>query len=106
MIKQAHVVVLPSFAEAFPMTWLETMALEKPLISSNIGWAKEIMIDGETGFTIHPKNHLLYAEKIVSILDNSKLSLTLGKNARKHLENYFSAETIVQKTIDFHKEII
>ena len=32
-IKKANVIVLPSFAEAFPMTWLETLAMEKVLVS-------------------------------------------------------------------------
>src|SRR5690606_37831905 len=30
-IARAHVVVLPSFAEALPMTWIEAMAMEKAL---------------------------------------------------------------------------
>ena len=32
-ISKANIVVLPSFAEAFPMTWLETLAMEKALRS-------------------------------------------------------------------------
>ena len=36
-IQKADVVLLPSFAEAFPMSWLEAMAMEKKLITSNIG---------------------------------------------------------------------
>ncbi|MDP5100234.1 MAG: glycosyltransferase family 4 protein, partial [Nonlabens sp.] len=53
-IQQATVVCLPSYAEAFPMTWLEAMALEKPLVTSNLGWADEVMISEQTGITAHP----------------------------------------------------
>ena len=42
-IAKASVVVLPSFAEALPMTWIEAMAMEKALVTSNIGWANEVM---------------------------------------------------------------
>src|SRR5690606_24849102 len=36
-IAPANVIVLPSFAEALPMTWIEAMAMEKALVTSDIG---------------------------------------------------------------------
>ncbi|MAG89033.1 MAG: glycosyl transferase [Zunongwangia sp.] len=105
LIKQVNLVVLPSFAEAFPMTWLETMALEKPLISSNIGWSNEIMMDGKTGFTIHPKIHSEFAEKILNIFSNTELYQKIGKNARNHLENNFSPRNIIKTTLDLYFKI-
>ena len=71
-IAKAELVVLPSFAEAFPMTWLEAMAMEKKMVTSDIGWAKELMINENTGFTVSPKNHELYAKRIVDFLTNEK----------------------------------
>ena len=105
LIKEAHVVVLPSFAEAFPMTWLETMALEKAFISSNIGWANEIMIKGKTGFTFHPKDHVAFSEKILNLLSDNKLSTNLGENARRHLQENFSSEIIAEKHIKFYRKL-
>ncbi|MEO2070477.1 MAG: glycosyltransferase family 4 protein [Zunongwangia sp.] len=105
LIKEAYVVVLPSFAEAFPMTWIETMALEKPLISSNIGWAKEIIKDGETGFTFHPKNHSLITEKLLELFTNKTLSMEIGKNARRHLKQNLSPETITETSIKLYRKI-
>ncbi|RZJ48773.1 MAG: glycosyltransferase family 1 protein [Flavobacterium sp.] len=64
-IQKATVCVFPSFAEAFPVSWLEAMAMEKPIVASNIGWAKEMIDEGENGFLVHPTNHDVFAERIV-----------------------------------------
>jgi glycosyltransferase involved in cell wall biosynthesis len=69
-ISTANVVVVPSFAEALLMTWLEAMATEKALVTSDIGWAKEVMIKGITGFTVDPIDHSAYAEKTLFLLNN------------------------------------
>ncbi|MCR9183532.1 MAG: glycosyltransferase family 4 protein [Flavobacteriaceae bacterium] len=105
-IAKATVVVLPSFAEAMPMTWLEAMAMGKALVTSDIGWAKELMIDDETGFTVHPKDHQTYANKISLLLTNKTLRDPLGRQARKRVADHFSSKVITQKNIDFYKSII
>lgn len=105
-IEKASVVVLPSFAEALPMTWLEAMAMEKALVTSDIGWAPEVMLNGKTGFTVNPKDHLLYAEKILLLLKDKKLAEALGKTARKRVEEKFSTDVVVEKNIRFYREVV
>jgi len=65
LIKNATVCVFPSFAEALPVSWLEAMAMEKAIVASNIGWAKEMIDDGKEGFLVHPTHHKVYAERIL-----------------------------------------
>ena len=105
-ISKSSVVVLPSFAEAFPMTWLESMSMKKALVTSNIGWAKELMIDGETGYIVNPNNHDLYANRILELLKNDDLNLKMGLNARKRIESSFSQQKITQENIEYYKKII
>lgn len=105
-IAKAHVVVLPSFAEAFPMTWLETLALEKPLVSSNIGWAKELMIDNVMGYTINPKDHKVFAERVLAVLDDPAKSETFSLAGRQHVIDKFSVEVITKQNMEFYKKLI
>lgn len=105
-IAQAGLVCLPSYAEAFPMTWLEAMAMEKALVTSNVGWAKEMMVDGETGYTVHPSEHALMAERIATLLNNPELAKNMGRNARVRVCNLFAAERVVEKNIDFYSKLL
>jgi glycosyltransferase involved in cell wall biosynthesis len=104
-IATANVVVLPSFAEALPMTWLEAMAMEKALVTSELGWAKEVMMDGVTGFTVDPKNHQLYAEKVLQLLNDPALALKMGKAAREQVVAKFSTRVVVERNIGFYEKI-
>jgi len=105
-ISTANVVVLPSFAEALPMTWLEAMAMEKALVTSDVGWAKEVMINGLTGFTVDPIDHTAYAEKILFLLNNPEKAIKMGKSAREQVITKFSTRVLVERNIEFYKKIL
>ncbi|PAM94220.1 glycoside hydrolase [Flavobacterium sp. IR1] len=103
-IEQATVCVFPSFAEAFPVSWLEAMAMQKPVVASNIGWADEMIDDGESGFLVHPKNHETFASKINLLLENKKLAEQMGISARNKVKMYFDIEVLAKKNIEFYKK--
>ena len=105
-LASASVVVLPSFAEALPMTWLEAMAMEKAVVASNIGWAGEVMLDGETGYTVDPRNHLLYAEKVINLLNDCDLRDRFGMAARKQVVENFSTTVVVPKNISLYEKLV
>jgi glycosyltransferase involved in cell wall biosynthesis len=105
-IKRAQLCVFPSFAETLGMVTIESMAMQKPVVNSDIGWANELIIDGESGFLVHPKNHIQYAAKINSIIEDSELTKQLGENARKRVESIFNIQKIVVENIDLYSEII
>lgn len=102
-ILASEVIVLPSFAEALPMTWLEAMSMQKPLVTSDIGWAKEVMVDGETGFMENPLNHSLFASKVLKILEDPSLAEKMGLNARERIKKYFSTDVVTKANIDLYK---
>jgi len=105
-IQEAGVVCLPSYAEAFPMTWLEAMAMEKPLVTSNIGWANELMISGETGLTVDPDNYAALAQAVIKLLGDSKQAASYGIKARKRLMTNFATEAIIAQNYQFYQKTI
>ena len=105
-ISSSEIIILPSFAEALPMTWIEAMAMEKALVTSDIGWAREVMINGETGFTVDPKNHKEFAGKVLQILNDTNLKVEMGKKARRRVEEIFSSNVVAKKNIDFYNSVI
>lgn len=104
-IKAASVCVFPTFAEALPVSWIEAMALQKPIVASNIGWAKEVIADGVEGFLVHPKDHKQYAKRIWELLDNPKMQKDFGAAARKKVIENFSIERVAQQSLLFYKKL-
>src|SRR5690606_11235525 len=104
-IARSQGVVLPSYAEALPMAWLEAMAMEKALVTSNIGWAREVMVDGETGYKAAPDDHSRFADRILNLLENPATAEKMGKAARQRVVENFSSEVIALRNLEFYKSI-
>ena len=105
-IKKAHVCVFPSFAETFGMVTLESMAMQKPVVNSSIGWAQELIDDGEHGYLIHPTETQAYVNSIIKLFNDKSLCAKIGAAARQKAERYFNSDDIAVKTIAFYQSII
>lgn len=105
-IKKAHVCVFPSFAETLGMVTIESMALQKPVVNTNIGWAQELINDGLDGFLVHPSNTNLFANRVLELFDNKHLCETIGFNARKKVEAKFDINKIADINIQYYKSVI
>ncbi len=105
-IKNANVCIFPSFAETLGMVTIESMAMSKAVVNTDIGWAQELLVDTESGFLVYPKNHKMYAQKIISIFDNESATLQMAKNARNHVEQHFDIDKIVLENLKFYNNLI
>lgn len=105
-IDLATVCVFPSFAEALPVSWIEAMALQKPVVASNIGWAKEIISDGQDGFLVNPTDHVTYAQKISKLLGDTNLREEFGIKARNRIVQKFSIEIVAKQSVNFYKRVL
>lgn len=104
-INAATLCVFPTFAEALPVSWIEAMAMQKPIVASNIGWATEVINDGVDGFLVHPTDHIVYANKIIGLLENRELQKEFGLKAREKAVLKFSMETVAQQSISFYNSL-
>jgi len=105
-IKKAHVCVYPSFAETLGMVTIESMAMQKPVVNTSIGWAQELIDDGTNGFLVHPSKTDDYASQIIKLLNNESLCNQIGKAARKKVELHFDIEKNAEINIDYFKTIL
>lgn len=102
----AHVCVFPTFAETLGMVTIEAMALQKAVVNSNIGWANELIDDGENGFLVHPTDTHTFAEKIVEIISQPALTEKLGKAARQKVEKDFDMQKIAKQNLKLYAAMI
>ena len=93
--------------EAFGRIAIETGAMEKIIIATNVGGSLETVIDGKTGFLVENKNADDLAKKIDLVLDLTKSQREeIGKNAVKHIRENFSNQKMLDKTIEFYSDIL
>ncbi|MBU1404948.1 MAG: glycosyltransferase family 4 protein [Proteobacteria bacterium] len=91
LIREAAFVVAPSeWYENCSMVVLESMALGKPVIGSNIGGIPEQIEDGGTGFLFPMGDTAALAARMGDLARNKDLRISMGRAARRKLENEFS----------------
>ena len=105
-IKNAHVCTFPSFAETLGMVTIESMALQKPVVNTSIGWAQELIDDAVNGYLVHPTKIEDYATRILNLLKDEALCLQIGKAARQKVEKTFDIEINADQNIAYYNTII
>ena len=83
--------------ESFNYSVIEAMAMKKPVVSTNIGGLKEIIIDKNSGYLINKKDLIHFSDKIVLLLKNKSLARKFGQNGYKIYKNNFQAKIMSLK---------
>jgi glycosyltransferase involved in cell wall biosynthesis len=105
LLQAIDVFVLPSLSEGLPLSVLEALALQKPVVASDVGGIPEVVEDGITGFLVPPKNPEALADKILLLLRNPQLAADFGKEGRKKVEEAFSLEHMIQEYQSLYEEL-
>ena len=95
--------VLTSYAEGFSNSILEYMGAGKPVVATNVGGAAEAIIENETGFLVESDDDETMANRLVELLENEGKAARFGKNAKKIIEEKFSLENQLNKTLELYR---
>jgi glycosyltransferase involved in cell wall biosynthesis len=102
MLAVMDVFAFPSVSEGFGIAVAEAMATGLPVVASDIRPLSEIVVPGETGFLVPPRDASAIAAAIVSLLDDDSLRRRLGAAGREHVERCFTDRTMVQAHEDLY----
>ena len=97
--------VVSSIREGFSNVVLESMACGKPVVATDVGGNKEIIIDGENGFIVPSRDEDALADRILALADNEELTMRIGLSAKETVKN-FSLSRMAYKTEKLYKELI
>ncbi len=104
-MKEAHVVVVPSYHEGMSNVSLEAAATGRPVISSKIPGCMEIVDDGITGFSFEAKNIQALVSKMEEfIVLPFEAKEKMGINGRKKIEQQFNRAFVVAEYAKIAKQ--
>ncbi|MEI6072121.1 MAG: glycosyltransferase [Verrucomicrobiae bacterium] len=87
----ADVLLMPSLFEGLPMTLLEAMAMEVPVVASALDGIAEVVEDGTDGFLVPSGDCGLFADRVCRLLGDPALAARTGRAASKKIATRFSA---------------
>jgi len=104
-IRRAAVCVFPSYAEAFPLTWLEAMACGKALAGYDLPWAREA-VGADAGLLSPAGDTAALADALLHLLADHEARTTLGSRARLRVEACFSQNRMLNETLEWYTEVL
>ncbi|MBI5870704.1 MAG: glycosyltransferase family 4 protein [Actinobacteria bacterium] len=97
IIAMADLLVLPSLSEGLPLSLLEAAMSGKAMVASNVGGVSEVVVEGETGLLVNPRDSDALATAISSLLNNDDERENMGAAARRLWEMQFTADGMTGK---------
>jgi glycosyltransferase involved in cell wall biosynthesis len=81
--RAADIYVCSSVSEASPMAVWEAMAMERPVVSTDVGDVARYIEDGRNGFVVPVRDPAALAAKVESLVRDATLRQRLGQRARE-----------------------
>lgn len=99
------VFVFPSLAEPLGSSLLVAMAYGLPAVAVAGGAVREIMLNEDNGLLVPDPDPAAFAAAVLRVLDDPGLAARVGESARQTVARQFSAERMVQDTLELYGRI-
>jgi glycosyltransferase involved in cell wall biosynthesis len=100
----SDVVVLTSDNEGTPVSLIEAQAAATPVVSTNVGGVRSVVLDGETGLLAVDPPAL--AAAIASLLDDPARAQAMATRGREHVLSTFGVERLVDDLDRLYRRLL
>lgn len=97
--------VFPTFYEGFSFATLEAAASGLPIIATVANGTEDLIEDGKNGFLLKERSPKAIAKKINLLMEDEKLRIRMGENARKTVLKKYSFDKIANQILDVIEEV-
>ena len=98
MTRGFDVFAISSVTEGMCIALVDAMAAGKAAVATEVGGIPEVMVDGETGFLVPPRDHAVMAARLVELLKDHPLRDRMGHAAQRRASERFSVDQMVRET--------
>jgi len=95
--------VMSSITEGLGTSLLDAMAASKAIVATSTGGIPEVVLDGETGLLVPPRDPPGLAAAIVRLLRDDALRAEMARRAFERVQSRFSATRMVEQTLNVYE---
>ncbi len=103
---RAAVVACPSRREGFGVACLEAMAHGRPVVAGDVGGLRDLVVDGETGYLVPPRDVRALREALERLLVDRELRRRLGEAGRRRAAERFSWARATEDTLAAYAAVL
>jgi glycosyltransferase involved in cell wall biosynthesis len=106
VLAELDVFALPSWTEGLPLVVLEAMARSRAVVATSVGGTPEIVVDGETGLLVPPRNSAALAAALRRLLGDDELRTQMGDAGYRRVRDRFSAAAMTKRVLEIYDEVL
>ncbi|HKP13149.1 MAG TPA: glycosyltransferase [Blastocatellia bacterium] len=106
LLAASDICVLSSRAEGFSNSILEYMAASRPVVVTDVGGAREAVVDGETGYVVPAGADEAMAARITALLEQPERARAMGERGRAVVEQRFSCAAQLAATESLYERLL
>jgi len=106
MISAMDVVVHTSLREGLARVLPQSLAMGKPCVSFDIDGAREVVINGQTGFLVEAFDSTGLADGIARLIEDEELRKRFGENGKRHVDPNFRSEKMVADISEVYQMLL
>jgi glycosyltransferase involved in cell wall biosynthesis len=98
--------LVTSISEGLPNSVLEAMAMEIPVVSTDVDGVSEVVVDGKTGFLSPQRDVVRLSKYIGQLIEDKELRQLFAATAREHICKNFSFDERLKKMEMFYESFV
>jgi glycosyltransferase involved in cell wall biosynthesis len=106
MMAGLDIFLMPSLYEGFGLVLLEAMAQSVPIVGSAVSAIPEVVVHGETGLLVPPRDVPALAEALDLLMGDIALRKHMGMMGLERLETHFSTALMVERTLTLYRRLV
>jgi glycosyltransferase involved in cell wall biosynthesis len=106
LYERAAVVAVPSHREGFGVACAEAMAAGRPVVASAVGGLLDLVVDGETGLLVPPRNVGALRAALERLLGDADLRRQMGQAGRERIREHFTWPAVTDLTIQAYEDAL
>ncbi|MGI9104583.1 MAG: glycosyltransferase [Terriglobales bacterium] len=106
LLAAADIAVLPSTHEGFGIAVAEAMLLGRAVVTADAGGLAELVVDGETGLKVTPRDPAALASALERLILDSGLRERLGDRARQRVAEKVGMAAVLPKWVNFYYTLV
>jgi len=103
IVRTFDVGVLSTFVEGLSNSIMEYMALGKPVVATDGGGTRELVVHGETGLLVPPTHATALAAAIELLIEHPDLADRFGRAGQAKLRREFSLTQMIDRTVALYR---
>jgi glycosyltransferase involved in cell wall biosynthesis len=96
IVPMLTITVLSSLWEGLPIVFQESMSAGKPIVANDVDGARDVIVNGKTGYLVTPHQPREMADRILELLNNDELCNQMGSTAKQHSERFSSKRMLAE----------